>query len=74
MPAGRAAVVATSEDAARVRVLRGDWEVVLARVARGVVLLHHVGRDAPTLTDGDAVVFRGSSRLTGTLLSPGNCG
>jgi hypothetical protein len=67
MPAGRAAVMAAPEGAARVRVLRGDREVVLAPVARGVVLLHHAGRDAPAPADRDAVVFRSGPDITGAL-------
>jgi hypothetical protein len=67
MPAGRTAVMAASEGAACVRVLYDDWEVVLAPVARGVVLLHHAGWDAPALIDRDAAVFRPGPDITAAL-------
>src|SRR5690348_6119243 len=67
MPAGRTAVMAASEGAACTRVPRDDREVVLAPVARRVVLLHHAGWDAPALTDHDAVVLRPGPDITAAL-------
>ena len=65
MPAGRAAMAAfKGQRCASAAAWRSGF--VSAR-ARGVVLLRHAGRDAPSFTDYEAVVFCPGPDIPGAL-------